>query len=199
MPRDVFRKRAAALEDAFFHQVDQELAEKFREQQQLETDEDALTIATGITDRAVLDELISVQVTPQSLAAFSMFPAIHVAWSDGHVKTEERAAVLKAAKHLGIVEESAAHELLSSWLDNNSAGELFGVWKDFIQAICPTMSVHAFGQLRSGAIERATAVADAAGGILGFSKITNAEAARLSELDAVFANAIEANAPVQRE
>ncbi|MEZ6132466.1 MAG: hypothetical protein R3C59_27700 [Planctomycetaceae bacterium] len=189
MPRDIFRNRASALEDEFFHRVDQELIARLKQKEQQEADEDALTIATGITDRTVLDELLSVQITPQTLLAFQLFPAIHVAWASGYIQRAEREAVLKAAEHLGVVPETPAWELLQSWLQKKPSAELFEAWTDFIHALRPTMSVTAFRELHETSMTRARKVAETSGGILGIHRVSADEEARLADLEAVFADA----------
>ncbi len=189
MPRNAFHKRASALEDEFFHQVDQKLIERLRERHDREVDEDALTIATGIADRHVLDELLDVQITSRTLMAFSLFPAIYVAWADGHVETAEREAVLRSAKHLGVIPESDAYELLKLWLSTKPSTELFLAWVDYVRALRPALSVRGFRELHEGVIKRAQRVARAAGGFIGFHKVSKAEQATIDELHAVFADA----------
>ncbi len=189
MPHNVFHKRASALENEFFHRVNQKLVAELQQQQTQEVDENALTIATGIADRSVLDELISVQVTSKTLIAFSLFPAIYVAWADGHVETAEREAVLKSAEHLGVSPASPGYELLQSWLYEKPSVELFRAWEDFIHAIRPTLSVKGFRDLHEGMTRRVRKVAEAAGGILGVHKISQGEEAAIEELNAVFADA----------
>ena len=189
MPRNAFHKRASALEDEFFHRVDQELIERMRQQHDREVDEDALTIATGISDRSLLDELINLKITSESLIAFSLFPAIYVAWADGHVEVAERKAVLKAAGQLGVIPESVAFELLQSWLNTKPSTQLFRAWVDFIHALRPTLSVKGFRELHEGVIGRARKVAGAAGGILGIHKVAQSEQAAIEKLHTVFADA----------
>ena len=189
MPRNTFHKRASALEDEFFHRVDQKLIERLRQQHDREVDEDALTIATGISDRSLLDELINLKITSKSLIAFSLFPAIYVAWADGHVEIAERKAVLKAARQLGVTPESAAFELLQSWLSTKPSAQLFRAWGDFIHALRPTLSVKGFRELHEGVVRRARVVANAAGGIFGVHKVAPSEQAAIDKLHAVFADA----------
>jgi len=189
MPRDIFKSRASALEDEFFHRVDQELIAKLKEKEQQEADEDALTIATGISDRTVLDELLSVQITPKTLLVFRLFPAIHVAWANGYIQRAEGEAVLKAAEHLGVVPETPAYGLLQSWLHKKPTAELFEAWTDFIHALRPIMSVAAFRELHESSMVRARAVAETSGGILGIHKISEKEETCLADLEAVFADA----------
>ena len=189
MPRNAFDRRASALEDEFFHRVDQELIAKLQEQHQLEVDEEALTHATGITDKTVLDELIQVRITPRSLTALSLFPAIYVAWASGRVQTSERRAVREVMEQMGIISGSPTFELLHAWLDRKPSAELVQAWKDFIHAIRPTMSAAAFREMHDAAIKRARKIADAASGLLGLHLISKAEEVAITELEAVFADA----------
>jgi len=148
-----------------------------------------LTIATGIVDRSVLDELIRVQISPKTLTAFSLFPAVYVAWADGHVEAAEREAVLKSAENLGVSPASPAYELLQSWLHEKPSVELFRAWEGFIHAVRPTLSAKGFLELQNGVTSRARKVAAAAGGILGVHKVSTGEEAAIEALDVVFADA----------
>lgn len=198
MARNVFANRASALENAFFHRLDQELIIKIQEQHQLETDEDMLATATGIIDRKLLDELLAAEITPKTLVAFSLFPAVYVAWSDGHVEIAEREAILKAAHVQGITNRSPAHQLLESWLKTKPTEELVSVWQSFIHAMRPVISPTAFRDLQEAAMKRAHTIAEAAGGFLGFGSVSAAEKAAIEELDAVFADAVSAEQPAAK-
>lgn len=189
MPKHVFERRAQALEDEFFRRVDQQLIVQLTAAQRKESDRDALTLASGIVDRQVLDELLAIEITPKTLAAFSLFPAVHVAWANGYVAREEREAVLKAAHDQGIVSESAAHQLLGSWLKEKPTEQLFDAWKGFIQAVPPTVSASAFQELRDAAMNRAHDIAEAAGGFLNVLSVSAKEKEALAQLDTVFAEA----------
>lgn len=189
MPRSAFNRRAQILEDRFFHQVDQELIVKLQEQNQFEADEDALTIACGIVDRKLLDELLAVEITPKTLAAFSLFPAVYVAWSDGHVEVAEQQAVLQAAHDHGLCKGTPAHQLLECWLQRKPATELVSAWKGFIHAARPTLSAEAFQELHEAAIKRAKMIAETAGGILGIGRVSAKEKRALAELESVFVDA----------
>jgi len=195
MAKSIFQQRGTALEDEFFYRVDQELIAKLEEKHEQQLIELSLKESTGIVDQHVLEELRSAEITPRTLAAFSMFPAVFVAWADGHVETAERNAILKAAKHQGIYSVSPAYEVLEHWLQQRPPNKLVGAWKDFIHAIRATISDRAFRELRDAAIERAETISRAAGGFLGIGAVSQAERAALAELHEVFDDAIESAEP----
>ena len=189
MPQNTFHRRAQTLENEFFHRVDQELVVKLQERHQLESDEDALTIACGIVDRDLLDELLAADITPKTLAAFSLFPAVYVAWANDSVELAEKEALLQAADSVGLSKGTPAHQLLECWLQQRPAQKLVTAWNDFIHAARPTVSAVGFRELHEAAMKRAHQIAEAAGGILGIGCVSAKENAALAELEAVFAEA----------
>ncbi len=195
MARSIFHQRGTALEDEFFYHVDQELIATLEERHQHQAVELSLRESTGIVDQHVLEELRAADITPRSLAAFSMFPAVFIAWADGHVESAERQAILKAAKHQGIYANSPSCELLDQWLAKRPSDKLVGTWKDFIHAIRAAISDRAFRELRDAAMGRAAAISTAAGGFLGICSVSDAERAALAELDEVFDDAIASAEP----
>lgn len=197
MSKHAFRSRAQALEDAFFHRVDQELVIKLQEQQQQECDEDALAIASGIIDRDLLDELLAIKITPRTLVAFSLFPAVYVAWANGYVERTEREAILQAARQQGISDTCPAYQLLESWLKKKPTTVLLTAWTDFIHAVRPTVSVAAFRELREAAMTRAHDISEAAGGFLKVLSVSSKEKLALEKLDAVFADAASTGEPAR--
>jgi len=194
MSNDSFRQRATTLEDEFFYRVDQQLIQTYKDRQQQAFDTKSLSEATGIVDQSVLKELHAAEVTPNTLLAFSLFPSVFVAWSDRHVESAERAAILKAAHQQGIHENSDAYKLLESWLDHKPKRELVDAWKDFIHAIRETVSDDAFREMRNAAMQRAEEISKASGGFLGLGAQSHAEKTALAELNAVFDHAEESGA-----
>lgn len=186
-------QQTAALEEAFYRTTDGLVAVEVHEKLTLGTTEDVLAEITGIADREVLGELRSLEITPRTLMAFSLFPSIHVAWADGKRETKEKAAILNSADRLGIASDSAAFKLLDSWLSREPSEELLLAWKSFIHAVGPELSSGAFQEQRSAAMKRARTVAEAAGGFLGFRPTSASENAAIAELEAAFTDILPQN------
>src|SRR4029453_17743740 len=79
--------------------------------------EQELSLASGITDRAVLRLLADLEVSSSVVAALALVPLVEVAWADGELAPEERASVLRASEAQGIRPGSRAHGLLASWME----------------------------------------------------------------------------------
>lgn len=183
---DSIHKRGRALEEAFFQERDQHLMDLLRRRFTADEAKQVLSAATAVQDEIVIKELADVGA-PQFLAVLGIFPMVEVAWCDGDVSANERAAIINAAQEMGIEEKSPSHQLLKRWLETKPADNAFSLWADYAKAICATLTPDTVGKLKTGVMGRARKIAEAAGGILGFGKkISPAEEACLEKLENVF-------------
>ena len=183
---DDIKSRGKVLEGAFFGQRDQVLLQKLRAEIEGKEARDALRSVSGIDDESVLDKLIAVGVTPESLTAVSLIPLVSVAWCDNTMESKEKAAILEASKSSGIAADTAASALLDSWLSSQPKGDLLDSWKAYVGALKEKLDDPSFSQLKSTVIERAQTVAESAGGILGMGSVSEKEKKTIAELTAAF-------------
>jgi hypothetical protein len=176
------------LIDAVFHEQDQQLLKAFRERMERLERRDQLAQVSGIHDEAVLDRLIELDIRPETLAALEVVPLVFVAWADGRVQTEEREAIIAAAKAAGIQPQDGRYPLLEHWLKRRPGAEMMRVWKDYVKGLCQRLDCQDSERLQHELLDRARKVAQAAGGFLGFGKkISPAERSVLDELEQAFA------------
>ncbi len=176
--------RRRELEEKFFHDRDQELLQALREKTASQERKKALAEASGISDAELLDRLDELDVSPETLAALSLVPLIAVAWADGKLDDKERKAVLEAAAQKGIDAEHPASPLLKDWLRQKPAATLVDVWKLYAAALAQSLDEASKTALKDDLLGRAGAVAEAAGGLLGFgNKVSKSEQAVLDELE----------------
>lgn len=188
MERDhMFAARGRVLEEAFFSQRNEKLLKELRQQAEKKERRDALAKATGIHAESILDKLIELDVNVERAAAFTLIPLVEVAWADGEVQGREREAILRAAAARGLEPGSVPYQLLESWLGTKPQARLLEVWKEYTTALVATLDAGQRTALQHDLLDRARAVAEAAGGFLGLGKISAAEAAMLSELEQAFA------------
>ena len=175
MSGDFLTDRRRALEASFFLKRNQKLLEDLKQQMATEADIGALADASGVQDESLLQELVGMGITSETLAALSLVPLVEVAWADGKVAGQEREAVLKAAEDTGVQPDSAARKLLEEWIDEGFDPELRKSWQDYVAALVPTLSAPQKSRLKQELIGRAEQVASAAGGMLGLNKVSAAE------------------------
>ncbi len=152
-------------------------------------DEKELSLASGITDRAVLRLLADLEVSSSVVTALALVPLVEVAWADGELAPEERASVLRASEEQGIRPGTRAHGLLSSWLEHRPSRELFETWKAYIEAVLEPLVQEERDRLCQDLAGRAREVARAAGHRDGPGSISAEEERALERVDAVLRNA----------
>ena len=184
---DPIHERGKAMESLFFKQRDQVLLERMREDQANREVRDQLADASGVSDSAVIDALLKVNISADSLTAVSMIPLIAVAWADWEMDDREQEAVLQAADGAGIDKGTASYDLLAKWLKTRPGDDLLDAWKSYIRAIHGSMDPAASSQLKASVIGRAEMIALSAGGFLGLgNRISQVEQNVLQDLAATF-------------
>ena len=146
MESDSFAKRERALEDEFFHRVDEKLREELRKSMEHDRSREALAAATGFTDTPLLDELIDSGITATTLVALALVPSVMVAWSDADMDKKEREAVLEIAKARGIEQDGAAYQVLNDWLTRRPNRSLLETWEHYVREVKPTLTEEAWKQ-----------------------------------------------------
>jgi chloramphenicol 3-O-phosphotransferase len=185
----ILQRNAKLLEDRFFLEQDKVLVEKMRELKKMEETRHALTAVSGITNTAVLDKLIALDIRPDVLASMAVVPLIQVAWADGSVEAKERAAIMEAASQGGLAKGSPDFQLLERWLNHKPGPELLDAWTHYIEGLAELMTHDERVALRASLVDRARKVAEAAGGFLGLtSPVSDGERRMLERLEQAFGN-----------
>lgn len=179
---DAIHDRGRALEDEFFHRVDEQLRKKLRESMEREKQREQLTAATGLKDQELLDHLLDGGFQPASVAALVLVPAVFVAWADGSVTPNERQAVISAALQRGLEDQPLAMKMVDAWLHNHPPRSLWKLWKEYSQAVRKTVPPEVAERLTSEILRQCTVVAEASGGTFGFGKISKPEQEILDEI-----------------
>jgi hypothetical protein len=176
--------RRAALEDAFFQKQNQGLLAQLQERMAKLDRKAQLAEASGITDDALLDRLVDLQIRPETLTALSLVPLVEVAWAGGKMHPKQRDAVLSAAEQTGLDHHYDSYALLQEWLAVKPDPELMVAWKAYVRCLCQRIGAEATRTLKDDLLDRALLIAEAAGGILGFYRVSREERAKLDELAA---------------
>ena len=184
---EILRERGRSLEEEFFRREDARLRENLRQAAQRASAREALMRASGIKNPQVIDRLIDLDVYPETVTALSLVPLVEVAWADGTLDANERAAILERVDNVEFAPDSPARALLEAWLTRKPDPKLLDAWAQLVAGLGEQMSREEVTALKTGLLDRARAVASASGGFLGLgSKISNAEAAVISRLDRAF-------------
>jgi hypothetical protein len=188
MSNEILGDRRKALEDAFFAKQDKVLREKLAKADEARAQRDGISAASGITDPKILDQLVTLGISPETMAAMSLVPLVIVAWADGSIDARERAAVLAGAAESGLKNQDIGYQLLDKWLQAAPPAALLVAWKGYIAAITSAMEADGKRLLQAQLLDRARTVASAAGGFLGLGRrVSPEEEAVLADLASAFA------------
>ena len=182
-----FEEKRKSLEEEFFHRESQRQLENLRQVRIKEQSREELSQASGIQNEVILDRLLELGITPQTVAALAVVPLVEVVWADGHLDEKEKQAFLQAAGQFGLSAGSVNYDLLESWLSKRPDRRLRQSWREYIQGLCEELKPEQREALKSDLLRRARDMAEASGGILGLgSKISKAEMDTLEELADAF-------------
>lgn len=172
---ELFEERKRALEEEYFRKLNADLVDHLRAEAQEAVQAVALEKASGIADRALLDELLHLGITPETLPAFALVPLIEVAWGGETIDDGERDALLSDSGAAALEPGSAAGAPLRQWLAERPTRELFRAWSEFTRAVCALLAPGLRLILGREMVRRATAVAKASGGLTGILATSSPE------------------------
>jgi hypothetical protein len=179
-------ERGRALENQFYEKENQQKLAAMKGKLEAQRSKDELRKASGMTDDAVLDRLVALGLRANTIAALSLIPLIQVAWADGSIQDSERTAILQGAHGKGLEVGTDGYDLLETWLERQPASELFTAWEAYIKALASQLNDEQNRLLKNQIVGFAKMVAAAAGGILGFGKVSSTEEQVLHRIEAAF-------------
>jgi len=176
----------SSLEDAFFFEEDRTLINRQTVLHKMAESKESLGTVSGITNEAILERLVNLNVRPETLAALALFPLVEVVWADGEVDDKERVMVLAHATSQGIAFGSAEYGLLERWLAHRPEASLLNAWQHYVRGLCECLSRSDRDTLKEELIVNARKAAEASGGFLGLGKISSQEKHVLAKLESSF-------------
>jgi len=148
---------------------------------------DTFVLIWGIEDPALVEQLVALGLTTETVAALSLTPLVEVAWADGKVDPHERKAVLEAAAQYGLTRQDISYLLLEGRLSERPAPTLQETWRAYMVMLTQILDSETMQNLRGDVMARARQVAETSGGLLGMgNKISKSELAKLDELERAF-------------
>ena len=144
---------------------------------------DDISAIMVLADPHLCDRLIAAGIDGSLGAALTLVPVIAVAWCDGAIQPEERAAIVGGNKEYGF-SQPECRQLLEYWLTHRPSPHMMGAWVGCVQALGRMMPPGDHDELRDSLINLCRGVASAAGGV--FSKVSKYEEKTLAHISAAF-------------
>jgi hypothetical protein len=186
MADNLFTEAGLSLENAFFRKRDAELITEMRRREQHQSRRKALAEVSGISDNALLDELVAHDIHAETLAAFAIVPLVEMAWADGAVQPAEHRVLLHAMEDAGIPKDGVSFKLMERWLTRRPQPKLMKLWQNYAKALVAELPPEAGERIRQNVLAQARTLAAAAGGFLGFARMSGEEEKVLRALEEAF-------------
>jgi hypothetical protein len=142
MDKDIFKDRAQGEESAYFRQQDAKLLQRLRQGAKLDEIAEALRDKLEIDRHDLLLRVRELGVTAKTASAFLMLPFVQVAWADGAVSKERKAAVLGVAAERGIEPDSPAYAQLGEWLHDQPSDQMIDAALEVIRTAYSVLTPH---------------------------------------------------------
>ena len=192
MSIDLMRERERAFEAVYFARIERAFVDRQRRERAEARERERLAAASGIGERALLDDLRDVGVTATNIEALGLAPLVLMAWADGTLEPEVREAALRAIEAEGVARGSEGHRLFESWLVERPGGALMKAWREYIDSVfdhLATLPAELRGvaeeRLRDEVLSRMRSVARASGHFLGTGALSESRQRLLDEIEAL--------------
>lgn len=159
-------------EDAYFRKQDQELREKLRAQ----LSEAATDLGNSKKDTlSIAQRIQALGFSGARLRVFDLMPLIHIAWADGSVSRQERAAILDILKGRGIEHGSEPYLLIETLLEVRPSEQFLNESLEVLRLVV--------GDARAeNIVELCLQVANASGGFMNVGNVSPEERAQLAAI-----------------
>jgi len=187
--QEPFKERERAQEDHFIQQREATERRKAKAARERELAARQLGLATGISDRALLRELVDHEIRSETAASFDLLPAVLIAWADGPPTPVQREKIRSDARARGI-DPGAGAALLEAWLAARPAPRLGDLWLEYTAERCRRMAPSERELMRYALLHDTSKLARSARGIMGMRvRMSRKAAAKLAELEGPFGEA----------
>ena len=183
--KDALSTRGRALEEQYFHKQELELIEKLRRRGQDERERRRLSEGTGVADEEILQDLLALGYTPETVMLLHVVPLVQIAWAEGSVSKSERRLIVEAARARGVAAGSAADQVLAQWLERRPSDEFFEKTLRAVAAMLHAQPDDVRQASQHDLLGYCSAIAHASGGVLGFGSVTPDERETLAKITQV--------------
>ncbi len=170
-------------ENAYFKELEMEQRRKLREKLQASAQataqKQAIADSVKTDDLSLAERIQSLGFSGETSRVFDLLPLIHVAWADGAIQKNERAAILRVLEVRGIPAGSEAFTLVESLLEEQPSAE----YMSQSLAVLRDVLAQDGGERGELIVDLCEQVAKAAGGFLGLGdKVGDEERALIDEI-----------------
>jgi len=164
---DASAERGRALDKEHIRKKDRELLDKIRHGSAFDQMLGVARDRTGISDLAMLAELLELGFTADTVVLLPLVPVIELAWAERGITLAERQRLVSLARSRGVEEGSTADRQLSEWMETRPAPEVFDKAGRLIAALLSSEALVTQGLTADQLVSYCEQIASASGGLFG--------------------------------
>jgi hypothetical protein len=166
---DAFERRRRSFEAEYFSRKEAHLVNKLKEVFSKKIDKEKVRKATGIKNERLLDNLVTLNVSGELLAAFNLLPLVEVAWADGAVDEREVRALMAALEQQGILPGTPAYSRMEFAIKHGPDPEAKKLWYLYAEELKNSLSARELAEFREDLLDTARTIANISGGLLNIA------------------------------
>ena len=182
--RDAISERGRSLEEDYFRKKDRELVEKIRRNAAAAQARRDLGEKTGSHDETLLQELLDLGFTPDTVSLLPLLPVVQLAWAEGGITPPERELIVQLARSRAIEPGSAADTQLTAWMTTRPTDAVFDRARRLIRAMLESGAAPSVGFDGANLVDYCEQIAAASGGLFGIGRISAEERKLLESIAA---------------
>lgn len=183
--KDALQARGKALEDEYFHRVDEAMLVRMREAMHREEAKKLLIETLGFEDDALVEHLLDAGFGAGTVSALVLAPLVFVSWADGEVSAAERQVIMSEALHRGLRSTEDSFHLIEHWLEHRPPRQLWTVWCEYSDSLRQSLPSDLERVLSGSLFNRCEAVARTTTGLLGATHFSKPAREMLDRIQAV--------------
>ena len=188
LEKDALQTRGKALEDEYFHRVDEAMLIRMRESMHREQAKKLLVETLGFEDDALGEHLLNAGIDAGTVSALVLVPLVLVAWADGEISSAERQTIMSEALHRGLPSTEDAFRLIEHWLEHRPSRQLWTVWCEYTESLRASLPSELERVLSGSLFNRCKALAQTTTGLLGTPHVSKPAREMLDRIQAVLGN-----------
>ncbi len=168
-----------AHEEEYFRRHNAELIAKMKAKMAAE----ALGEATGVHDEELLEHLVELGLSKETVGVLHLAPLVEVAWADGEIAYREKKLVLEAAEATGVVAGTPAYTALTGMLEKRPDEDFFDSALSYLKVVLAAMPDAEARAATAKVEDLCYAIADCTGGVWGlWGTVEDSERAALRHI-----------------
>ncbi|QGQ25644.1 hypothetical protein F1728_24480 [Gimesia benthica] len=168
-------RRIQRLIDFRCSQTEQLVRDRFQKDLQWNQEKARLSRVSTIQDDDLIEQMLSLGINAENMAALHKFPVAMSAWASGSVTSQEAQVAFQETYTCEISGRSSEVKLFISWLITKPPEKMWQIWENYVRMRIPVVGLRHTQTIGRSIYRLAEKVAMESGGFWGYATICREE------------------------